>query len=45
MTTDHVNFERTLKQQHKMCQLTEWEITTTFHVYPPTNGIVFTPAI
>jgi hypothetical protein len=25
-----------------MCQLTEGEITTTFHLYQPTNGIVFT---
>jgi len=43
MSTDHANFERTLKQQHKMCQLTEGRITTTPHVHPPTNGTVFTP--
>jgi len=41
MSTDHVNFERTLKQQHQMSQLTEGNITT-FHVYQPTNSIVFT---
>jgi len=41
-STDHVNFDRTVKRQHKMCQLTAEEITTTFHVHPPTNGIVFT---